>query len=185
MRMHVLLASLALVVGCASAPSNTNSALPVATPTTPATPTATGSWAANAEGQYRGMTYADGNRSLSVACSARCVTFIEFADSACEVGSSYPVLVNTATRIGVMAFTCVTLRGFGPVRTVLAAKEPDSMFLALGEPDTVHLAFPSQPGPILLLVVPTEGVQDFLSANVPATGKGTSPHERRTRGRQV
>ncbi|MGE0315100.1 MAG: hypothetical protein AB7P21_26075 [Lautropia sp.] len=114
------------------------------------------------------LSYRDGASELSLHCgSSGCALFVE-PRSGCFPGLVYPLLLNSASQVGIAPSTCVTVAGRGALRDsprtgVLIG--PDTEFVAglfVGEPLTV--AFPATEGGMEVVDVSVDGLPEALAS---------------------
>lgn len=107
--------------------------------------------------------------SLSTMCQDDvCGVFVEPV-AGCVPGASYPVLINSSKRVGVVPSQCATIPSSDPsgVRHIVMFKEQKAMIQALMEELDLSIAFPTQAGAMDVINVPMRGVRDMLATVMP------------------
>jgi len=123
--------------------------------------------------------------TLSTMCTDdACGVFVE-PTAGCVPGATYPVLINSSKRVGVVPTRCAMIKdsesGTG-VRYVVMFREQNAMLQAMLEEMDLSIAFPTQAGAMNVIDVAMTGVRDMLASVLPrlpeiAANAGVKPEE--------
>ncbi len=110
--------------------------------------------------------------AVAAVCNdGECGVFVE-PIAGCVPGSRYPLLINSAKQVGVIASTCGVLTSNGASRYVVRLERQNALFPAMLRGDDISIAFPTQGGSMNVIHVNMEGVRDHLAKLLPLTGNG-------------
>ncbi|MFK7964927.1 MAG: hypothetical protein AB8C46_13270 [Burkholderiaceae bacterium] len=118
-------------------------------------------------GQAVELTRASEGGALSTVCSnGQCNVFVE-PRSACLPHVKYPILVNSARKMGVLTGVCRLLddKHEGP-RLVVHLLDSKSMFAAMLSGDDLSLAFPTMGGDMDVIEIEMAGVVPLLKSAI-------------------
>jgi invasion protein IalB len=109
--------------------------------------------------------------AVSAICKQdKCGVFVEPV-AGCVPGSSYPLLVNSAKQVGVIASICGVLQSQGADRYMVKIEPQDALFPAMMRGDVISIAFPTQGGEMNVINVSMAGIRPHLERLVPSLGK--------------
>ncbi|MEZ5741655.1 MAG: hypothetical protein R3E68_20995 [Burkholderiaceae bacterium] len=109
--------------------------------------------------------------AVSAICKQdTCGVFVE-PIAGCVPGSSYPLLVNSAKQVGVIASICGVLQSQGADRYMVKIEPQDALFPAMMRGDVISIAFPTQAGEMNVIHVSMAGIRPHLERLVPSLGK--------------
>ncbi|MEZ5659735.1 MAG: hypothetical protein R3E83_14730 [Burkholderiaceae bacterium] len=108
--------------------------------------------------------------ALAAVCQdGECGVFVEPLDG-CIPGSQYPLLVNSAKQVGVIASTCGVLSASGSERYVVKLEPQNALFPAMMNGDDISIAFPTQDGEMNVIYISMAGVREHLAKLLPLSG---------------
>lgn len=124
----------------------------------------------HAEGGVVELITGNDSGSLSTMCTDEaCGVFVE-PQAGCIPGASYPVLINSSKRVGVVPTRCAMIPKAASaegVRYVVMFREQNAMFQAMLEEMDLSIAFPTQGGEMNVIKVVMTGVRDMLASVLP------------------
>ncbi|MGH1359025.1 MAG: hypothetical protein ACRBC3_09705 [Burkholderiaceae bacterium] len=140
------------------------------TPLSDGTPAPSWEIKRHAEGGVVELVTGNDSGSLSTMCTDdACGVFVE-PQAGCIPGASYPLLINSSKRVGVVPTRCAMIptaaSGEG-VRYVVMFREQNAMFQAMLEEMDLSIAFPTQSGDMNVINVAMSGVRDMLASVLP------------------
>lgn len=111
----------------------------------------------------------------TVCQSGSCGVFVE-PSAGCVPGSQYPLLINSARQVGVIASTCGVLNSNGSERYVVRIEPQNALFPSMIRGEDISIAFPTQGGEMNVIYISMEGVREHLRKLLPMTDDdGASP----------
>ncbi len=124
----------------------------------------------HAQGGVVELVTGNDSGSLSTMCTDEaCGVFVE-PQAGCIPGASYPVLINSSKRVGVVPTRCAVIPRAASdegVRYVVMFREQNAMFQAMLEEMDLSIAFPTQAGAMNVINVAMGGVRDMLASVLP------------------
>lgn len=117
-------------------------------------------------GQAVELTRRGSGGGFSAVCSnGQCSVFVE-PDSACQPSRKYPILLNSARRMGVISGTCRVVADVSGPRRVVQLDQREALFAAMVREEDLSLAFPSADGEMDVIEVTMKGVLPMLQAAI-------------------
>ena len=117
-------------------------------------------------GQVIELTRSSEGGALSTFCSnGQCNVFVE-PRSACLPHMKYPILVNSARKMGVLTGVCRLLDDKKGSRLVVHLLDLKSMFAAMLRGDDLSLAFPTMGGEMDVIEIEMAGVVPLLKSAI-------------------
>ena len=118
------------------------------------------------DGRAVEVQYRSAGGGLSAVCSnGNCNVFVEPASS-CQPRMRYPLVFNSARRMGVMAGVCMVLADESGPRRVVHLQQRQSVFKAMLAGEDMTVAFPTASGAIDVIEVKMTGVMSLLQAAI-------------------
>lgn len=135
----------------------------------PVAPEVTVSWVTHKEEGSSVTEYSQKSNggTFTVACTSdTCGVFIK-PKSGCMYDVSYPVMVNSSKRIGVISSKCTYLNRNGEQHQIVMFREQTAFILALLEEMDFTMSFPTQGGDMDVLTISSLGMRARLQEAAP------------------